>query len=87
MYTHYIGFYTKEYLYYSIKGSSHHEYLGERQKEEMVNYAMRMSQPAVQRLSQADSIGYLKESHPVFFGYVGKLQGALWVILTPKHIN
>ncbi|XP_075978910.1 protein disulfide-isomerase TMX3-like [Anticarsia gemmatalis] len=65
-----------------IKGSYHHEYAGERQKEEMVNYAMRMSQPAVQRLSQADSIGYLKESHPVFFGYVGKLQGPLWEMFT-----
>lgn len=45
----------------------------------MVNYANRMSQPAVQRLSQADSIGYLKEVHPIFFGFVGDLQGPLWV--------
>lgn len=61
-----------------IKGQQHHEYLGEREKEEMVAYAMRMSQPAVQMLSPTDSIGYLKESHPVFFGYVGKPQGPLW---------
>lgn len=45
----------------------------------MVNYAMRMAQPAVQRLSHADSFGYLKETHNVFFGYVGKQQGLLWV--------
>lgn len=45
----------------------------------MVNYALRMSQSAVQRLTQADSLGDLKESHPVFFGFVGKQQGSLWV--------
>lgn len=46
----------------------------------MINYALRMSQPAIQKVSHADSIGYLKESHPVFFGYIGKQQGPLWVI-------
>ncbi|PZC74448.1 protein disulfide-isomerase TMX3 [Helicoverpa armigera] len=65
-----------------IKGPYRHEYVGERVKDEMVNYALRMSQPAVQRLSQADSLGYLKETHPVFFGYVGKQQGALWDMFT-----
>lgn len=64
---------------YSIKGSFLHEYQGEREKEEMVNYALRMSQSAVQRLTHADSLGDLKESHPVFFGFVGKQQGPLWV--------
>lgn len=65
-----------------IKGPYHHEYVGERVKDEMVNYALRMSQPAVSRLSQADSLGYLKETHPVFFGYVGKQQGPLWDMFT-----
>lgn len=55
--------------------------MGDRQKDDMVNYATRMSQPAVQRISQGDSIGYLKETHPVFFGFVGKPQGYLWVNL------
>ncbi|KAI8426202.1 hypothetical protein MSG28_005132 [Choristoneura fumiferana] len=62
----------------SIKGSHHHEYNGERMKDDMVNYAVRMSQPAVQRVTQADSFGYLKETHPIFFGFVGKQQGPLW---------
>ncbi|CAB3251724.1 unnamed protein product [Arctia plantaginis] len=61
-----------------IKGSFRHEYVGERQKDEMVNYAMRMSQPAVQRLSAVDSLSDLKDSHSVFFGYIGKQQGPLW---------
>ncbi|KAJ8713535.1 hypothetical protein PYW07_013905 [Mythimna separata] len=65
-----------------IKGPYRHEYVGERVKDEMVNYALRMSQPAVQRLSQADSLGYLKETHPVFFGFVGKQQGPLWEMFT-----
>ncbi|CAH0729822.1 unnamed protein product, partial [Brenthis ino] len=61
-----------------IKGEYWHEYSGERVKDDMVNYAMRMAQPAVQRVSHADSLGYLKENHNVFFGYVGKQQGLLW---------
>lgn len=69
------------YSLFSIKGSFRHEYTGERQKEEMVNYAMRMSQPAVQRLSHIDSFSDIKDSHSVFFGYIGKQQGPLWVKL------
>ncbi|XP_045766914.1 protein disulfide-isomerase TMX3 [Maniola jurtina] len=61
-----------------IKGAFWHEYSGERLKEDMVNYAMRMAQPAVQRVSHADSLGYLKETHNIFFGYVGKQHGPLW---------
>ncbi|KAG6444841.1 protein disulfide-isomerase TMX3 [Manduca sexta] len=61
-----------------IKGTFQHEYKGERAKEDMVHYAMRMSQPAIQRVSHADSLGYLKEAHSVFFGFVGKQHGPLW---------
>ncbi|XP_045450754.1 protein disulfide-isomerase TMX3-like [Melitaea cinxia] len=61
-----------------IKGEFRHEYSGERVEDEMVNYAMRMAQPAVQKVSHADSLGYLKETHSVFFGYIGKQQGPLW---------
>ncbi|CAH2981357.1 unnamed protein product [Chilo suppressalis] len=65
-----------------LKGSFQHEYTGDRVKEDMVNYALRMSQPAIQKVSQADSLGYLKETHPVFFGYIGKQQGPLWESFT-----
>ncbi|XP_028172533.1 protein disulfide-isomerase TMX3-like [Ostrinia nubilalis] len=65
-----------------IKGPYQHEYTGDRVKEEMVNYALRMSQPAVQKVSHADSIGYLKENHPIFFGFIGKQHGPLWEIFT-----
>lgn len=61
-----------------LKGAFQHEYTGERAKEDMVNYALRMSQPAIQKVSHADSLGYIKETHPVFFGYVGKQHGPLW---------
>lgn len=64
---------------FSLKGPLQHEYIGDRIKDEMVNYAMRMSQPAVQRLSHMDTIGYLKEAHSIFFVYIGKQSGHLWV--------
>lgn len=40
---------------------------------------MRMAQPAVQVVSHTESFAYLKDSHNVFFGYIGKQQGPLWV--------
>ncbi|XP_047534884.1 protein disulfide-isomerase TMX3-like [Vanessa atalanta] len=61
-----------------IKGEFRHVYSGERVEDDMVNYAMRMAQPAVQKVSHADSLGYLKETHNVFFGYIGKQHGPLW---------
>ncbi|GBP19903.1 Protein disulfide-isomerase TMX3 [Eumeta japonica] len=39
-----------------------------------------MSQPAVQRVTHGNSINYLKETHPIFFGYIGKETGPLWEI-------
>lgn len=65
-----------------LKGSFQHEYTGDRVKEDLINYAMRMSQPAVQRISRGNSIEYLKESHPVFFGFIGKQEGLLWEMFT-----
>ncbi|VVD03161.1 unnamed protein product [Leptidea sinapis] len=61
-----------------IKGSNMHIYNGERVKEDMVNYAMRMAQPPIQKVSYADSIGNLKEIHEIFFGYIGEHNGILW---------
>ncbi|XP_050675215.1 protein disulfide-isomerase TMX3-like isoform X2 [Leptidea sinapis] len=61
-----------------IKGSNMHIYNGERVKEDMVNYAMRMAQPPIQKVSYADSIGNLKEIHEIFFGYIGEHHGILW---------
>lgn len=71
----------------SLKGSFQHEYTGDRVKEDLINYAMRMSQPAVQRISRGNSIEYLKESHPVFFGFIGKQEGLLWVIIISNLHN
>ncbi|KAL4707707.1 hypothetical protein ACJJTC_014888 [Scirpophaga incertulas] len=63
-----------------LKGSYQHEYSGERVKEDMVNYAIRMSEPAVQKISHADTLGNVKETHSIFFGFIGKTQGTLWEI-------
>lgn len=48
----------------------------------MVNYALRMAQPPVQKVSYTDSIENLKDSHEIFFGYIGDHQDTLWVSST-----
>lgn len=61
-----------------LKGNFRHEYNGERTKDEMVNYAIRMSQPPIQSVSHTDSMEYLKEKHPIYFVYLGNPTGYLW---------
>ncbi|CAK1556308.1 unnamed protein product [Leptosia nina] len=70
-----------------IKGTSTHVYNGERIKEDMVNFALRMAQPPIQKVSYADSIDNLKDQHDIFFGYIGEHQGTLWEIFTIQAIK
>ncbi|CAG4950064.1 unnamed protein product [Colias eurytheme] len=70
-----------------IKGSSMHTYNGERIKDDMLNYALRMAQPPVQKISYADSIGNLKDMHDIFFGYIGEHQGTLWEIFKVQAVK
>ncbi|XP_055687912.1 protein disulfide-isomerase TMX3 [Lutzomyia longipalpis] len=53
-------------------------YNGERTKEELIHFVMRMSGPPVQLVTRTDSVDMLKASHPIFFSYIGKQEGLLW---------
>lgn len=55
-----------------------HEYTGERSKEDLVNYALRMSRPAVQQVTKANTVDYLKDTKSIFFAHVGEQSGLLW---------
>ncbi|XP_014257444.1 protein disulfide-isomerase TMX3 [Cimex lectularius] len=51
---------------------------GERTKEEIVHFALRLNGPPVQQITRHESIDTLKASHKIFFVYVGKFEGSLW---------
>ncbi|KAL1513223.1 hypothetical protein ABEB36_002659 [Hypothenemus hampei] len=61
-----------------LKPDYEHTYNGERSKEAIVNYALRMAGGPVQDVRQVDSIDRLKKQNQLFFMYVGKPKGPLW---------
>ncbi|XP_064541662.1 protein disulfide-isomerase TMX3 [Drosophila montana] len=61
-----------------IKGNMEFVYNGDRSKDELVDYALRMSGPPVQLVTRTDSVDMLKGSHTIFFMFVGPQQGIVW---------
>lgn len=64
--------------HFSIKGDNQYVFNGERSKEELLQFVMRMSGPPVQQVTRVDSVDLLKGNNPVFFTYVGSQAGLLW---------
>lgn len=62
----------------SIKGHQEYVYSGDRTKEELLPYAMRMSGPPVQQVTRVESVDMLKSNNPIFFAFIGKQDGLLW---------
>jgi thioredoxin domain-containing protein 10 len=63
-----------------MKGSNEYVYQGERNKDELVHFAMRMSGQPVQQVTRPESFEILKSNNPVFFVYIGTQSGNLWNI-------
>ncbi|KAG8232269.1 hypothetical protein J437_LFUL011756, partial [Ladona fulva] len=61
-----------------LKGDLKYTFKADRTKEEIVNFAIRMSGPPVQQITRPESIDNLKASNPIFFVYVGSHHGTLW---------
>lgn len=66
------------YILNSIKGDHEFVFNGDRTKEELLNFVMRLSGPPVQQVTRIDSIDMLKSNNLIFFTYVGKQDGVLW---------
>lgn len=66
------------FVSFSIKGQQEFIYNGERSKEEMLPYALRMSGPPVQQVARVESFHMLKSQTDIFFVYVGTQSGVLW---------
>lgn len=69
---------TYNYTFRSIKGHQEYIYHGDRTKDELIPFAVRMSNPPVQQVARVESIDMLKTNNGIFFTYVGKQEGVLW---------
>lgn len=54
-----------------LKHGQEYTYSGERSKEELVHFALRLGGPPVQQIKRPDILDTLKSTNPVFFIYVG----------------
>lgn len=61
-----------------MRGNNEFVYSGERSKDELLHFVMRMSGPPVQQVTRVESFEILKANNPIFFIYVGKQSGNLW---------
>uniref|UniRef100_T1GC08 Thioredoxin domain-containing protein n=1 Tax=Megaselia scalaris TaxID=36166 RepID=T1GC08_MEGSC len=61
-----------------FKGNQEFVYNGDRTKEDLVDYSLRMSSPAIQLVTRVESIDMLKTSHKSFFLFVGEQIGTVW---------
>jgi hypothetical protein len=64
---------------HSFNGEFQYKFSGDRTKEEIVNFALRLSGPPVRQITRSESLENLKTSNPLFFIYVGDNAGPLWV--------
>lgn len=63
---------------FSIKKEEEHTFYGDRTREDIVNFALRMSGPPVQQITRPESLTNLKNLNQLFFMYVGPQEGPLW---------
>ncbi|KAK6630954.1 hypothetical protein RUM44_003126 [Polyplax serrata] len=61
-----------------IKGNLEFTFRGDRNKDEMVNFALRLSGPPVQRITKSESITHLQAVNDLYFVYVGENDGPVW---------
>jgi hypothetical protein len=70
-----------DYYHFSLKGDEVFTFRGDRTKQDIIDFALRVSGPAVQRITRTESILNLRKSISLFFVYVGPYEGILWVSL------
>nr|CAD7429627.1 unnamed protein product [Timema monikensis] len=63
---------------FSLKGDIRYPFKGDRTLDEIVNFATRLSGPPIQTITREESLDNIKNSHSLFFIYVGEQNGPLW---------
>ena len=67
------------YLFYSIKGDRVFEYEGDRTRDDIVNFALRVMGPAVTQLNTIGDFEEAKKRTELFFMFSGVSEGSEWV--------
>lgn len=66
-------------LIHSLKGEQEFKYHGDRTRDEIVKFALRLSGPPVQQITRTQSFDTIKRERDLYFLYVGDKSGILWV--------
>lgn len=66
-------------LLHSLKGEQEFMYHGDRTRDEIVKFALRLSGPPVQEITRTQSFDTIKRDRDLYFLYVGDRSGVLWV--------
>lgn len=61
------------------------EFRGDRTKEELIDFALRMFGPPIRTIANCNDIEKLQEKHSVFFGYIGNDTVGNFSELAKKH--
>lgn len=69
------------FLQCSLKGETKHTYSGDRAKEDIIGYAVRMAAPPIQHIASFHHLKEVIAQEDLFFVYAGEKEGALWVSL------
>jgi len=64
---------------YSLKDDHEYTYHGDRTRDEIVKFALRLSGPPVQEITRSESFDIIKKDRNLYFLYVGDRSGLLWV--------
>lgn len=68
-----------QFLFYSLKDDQKYVYEGDRTRDEIVKFALRLSGPPVQEITKTQSFDTIKKERDLYFLYVGDRSGVLWV--------
>lgn len=71
--------YDNAFLLNSLKGDQKYVYEGDRTRDEIVKFALRLSGPPVQEITKTQSFDTIKKERDLYFLYVGDRSGILWV--------
>ena len=69
----------KSHLFYSIKGDRVFEYEGDRTRDDIVNFALRVMGPSVTPLNTIGDFDEAKRRSELFFMFSGESEGSEWV--------
>lgn len=61
-----------------LKNDQEYTYHGDRTRDEIVKFALRLSSPAVQEITKPESFDTIKKDRDLYFLYVGDRSGVFW---------